>query len=228
MSDIRIDSQGFSVGHWWFPPFSLGQGECITLCFPQEAHPDQNRIVGCLTGSERVAGLTLGGPIVVATPATTPSGWRRWFHNPTPYDWLKKNTPLSEDFIQGFLSERRMDRHLALSRYAGNERAFLKAWLWPLRGSPKPFCFQPSHWIPAAYGKCIKSLPGIYPSAPRSIWLGLFAPKGGSLLRPFRAHGVFRGHEKKNHHHREFRSRLAFEMREDRIVLPYESIEKEG
>src|SRR5438874_1262583 len=92
MDDHRIDSRGFSIGRWYFPPFCLRRGECVALHFPKEAIADEDRIVACLTGSEAVPGLTLNATIVVAKPATSPSGWRKWFYNPTTIDWMKKHT----------------------------------------------------------------------------------------------------------------------------------------
>ena len=125
MDDNRIDSRGFSVGRWCFPAFSLRRGECITLCLPKEARVDGDRMIACLTGAEPVAGLKIRGPVVFAAPATPPSGWRRWFHDPTPFHWLRTNSTLSDDAIRSFLREHGMDPPYPLSRYAGNPRTFL-------------------------------------------------------------------------------------------------------
>ena len=54
MTDILIDSQGFNIGCWYFPPFTLRRGECHILRFPKEAWYDVDRIVACFTGSESV------------------------------------------------------------------------------------------------------------------------------------------------------------------------------
>ena len=90
MADIRIDSQGFSISHWQFPPFTLRGGECVTLRFPQVAvaTAEQDQIVACLAGMESVPGLKIQAKVVVANPACGPSGWRQWFEDPTSFAWL--------------------------------------------------------------------------------------------------------------------------------------------
>ncbi len=125
MDDHCIDSQGFCVGGWGFPPFSLRRGECITLNLPQEARTDHESIVATLTGSKPVAGLNLCASVVYVESAISSSGWRRWFRDPTPWDWLKENTTLSEDVIQSILIEHEMDRRIPLSSYAGTPRLIL-------------------------------------------------------------------------------------------------------
>ena len=129
MGESRIDSQGFSVGQWCFPAFSLGRGECITLCFPKQAIVDtfveQELILPALTGSRPVSGLTLRTSIVVAEAATSPSGWRQRLIQSTPFDWMKKHTALSDDAIASFLQKHNMDRRLPLSAYAGTPRMVL-------------------------------------------------------------------------------------------------------
>jgi len=125
MTDIRIDGRGFSVGRWHFPAFSLRCGECVTLCFPKEAWVDADRIAAGLTGMEPVAGLKLHATALFAKPAASPSGWRRWLQDPTPFEWLRKNTALSDDAIQSFLRKHEMQRSIPLSRCAGTERMLL-------------------------------------------------------------------------------------------------------
>ena len=125
MDDHCIDSQGFCVGGWGFPPFSLRRGECITLNLPQEARTDHESIVATLTGSKPVVGLT---STTVSFSLNRPSVGRagdEWFHDPTPWDWLKENTTLSDDAIQTILIEYEMDRRIPLSRYAGTPRLIL-------------------------------------------------------------------------------------------------------
>lgn len=125
MDDYRIDSQGFSIGRWYFPPFCLRRGQCVTLCLPKEARVAQVRINACLTGLEEVPGLNLNGAIVLAEPAASPSGWRRWFYNPSPFDWMKENTTLSDEAIRSFLVEHGLDRQIPLSWFAGTPRMVL-------------------------------------------------------------------------------------------------------
>ena len=85
MVDIRIESQSFCIGRWHFPPFTLRCGECVTLCLPREASHDEDRIIGCLTGRETVPGLNVSSNILFVKPASSPSGWRRWFQNPSAF-----------------------------------------------------------------------------------------------------------------------------------------------
>ena len=125
MADIRIDGQEFRIGRWHFPAFAARAGECVTFCFPKEAWVDADRIVACLTGMEPVAGLKLHTTVLFAKPAASPSGWRRWFQDPTPFEWLKKHTTLSEDAIRSFLLKHAMDGNIPLRRFAGTPRALL-------------------------------------------------------------------------------------------------------
>ena len=109
-----------------FPAFKLRGGECGDSWFPaKEAWVDAERIVACLTGMEPVAGLELHTKVLFAKPASSPSGWRRWFHDPTPFEWLKENTTLSEDAIRSFLLNHAMDRSIPLSRYTGTPKMLL-------------------------------------------------------------------------------------------------------
>src|SRR5439155_9885359 len=55
-------------------------------------------------------------------PARGPSVWRRWFNDPTPFDWLKNNTGLPDNAIQSIVTENDMDRSVPLSRYAGTPK----------------------------------------------------------------------------------------------------------
>jgi hypothetical protein len=125
MADLRIDGQDFRVGRWHFPVFSLRGGECVTLCFPKEAYVDADRIIACLTGMEPVPGLKLHANALFAKPASDFTGWRRWFHDPTPFHWLKKNIAISDDAIRAFLREHAMDPSIPLSRYAGTPKLML-------------------------------------------------------------------------------------------------------
>jgi hypothetical protein len=125
MADIFIDGQGFSIGRWYFPPFSLRRGECISLRLPKEAVVDEERIIRCLTGSESVPGLNLNARVLFAKSAAAPSGWRRWFQDPTPFVWLQRNTTLSEDAIRSILLEHRIDQMIPLSHHAGTPRMLL-------------------------------------------------------------------------------------------------------
>ena len=120
-----VDSRGFHVGRWFFPPFSVRHGESISLELPQEATAHHNEIIATLTGSKPVTGLSLRSEVVFVESATVPSGWRRWFHNPTPFDWLRENTTLSENAIQSILDEHQMNRRVPLSCYAANPRLIL-------------------------------------------------------------------------------------------------------
>ena len=43
MGDNRIESRGFNVDRWRFPPFSVGRGECVTLRLPKESYADHDR-----------------------------------------------------------------------------------------------------------------------------------------------------------------------------------------
>lgn len=125
MDETCIESQGFCVGRWLFPPFTLRPGECVTLQLPQDAWLDQDRIISTLTGTEPAHGLILRGAVVFVEPAADVSGWRRWFHDPTPFDWLKKNTTLTEDAIQSILVECEIERPVPMSRHAGTPRLIL-------------------------------------------------------------------------------------------------------
>ena len=129
MDESRIDSQGFIVGRWSFPAFTLGRGEVISLCFPKGAivdmFVDRKCILPVLTGSVPVSGLALRTTIALAEDASIPSGWRRWFAPATPFDWMKKYTALSDDAIASFLREHRMDRRIPLNHYGGTSRAAL-------------------------------------------------------------------------------------------------------
>jgi hypothetical protein len=126
MGDSRIDSQGFSVGRWRFPAFTLRGGESITLCFPKEARVDQEPIVASLIGSEPVSGLAVCAKVAFADPTLHLSGWRQWLFRSTPLDWMKQNTALSDDAIASFLDEHHMDRRVPISRYAGTPRMILR------------------------------------------------------------------------------------------------------
>jgi hypothetical protein len=125
MADIRVDSQGFSIGRWYFPPFTLRGGESVTIRLPPKALVDEDRITRCLTGVECVAGLKTEARIICAKPAASPTGWRRWFQAPTPFVWLKKNTSLSDDAVRFFLVEHQIDLKIPLSRLAGTPRTLL-------------------------------------------------------------------------------------------------------
>jgi hypothetical protein len=125
LDNIRIKSQGFRVGRWSFPPFALRLGERIALHVPQDAIHDRDRIVAALTGAEATHGLALHESVVLATPALGPTGWRRWFRDPTAFDWLKMKTPLVEAAIQSFLNEYDIDARFPLSRLAGTPKSIL-------------------------------------------------------------------------------------------------------
>jgi hypothetical protein len=125
MADIRIEGQEFTIGRWHFPVFAARGGECVSLCFPKEASVDADRIIACLTGAEPVPGLKLHTTVLFAKPASSPTGWRRWFQDPTPFAWLKKNTSLSEDAIRSFLLSHKMNRRIPVSQYAGTPRTLL-------------------------------------------------------------------------------------------------------
>jgi hypothetical protein len=126
MGDYRINSQGFSVGRWRFPAFSLRRGECITLCVPKEALVDQERIVASLTGLESVLGMTVSGTVAFAEPTLHSSIWRQWLFRATPFDWMKKNTDLSEGAIVSYLEEHHIDRRIPVSRHGGTPRMMLR------------------------------------------------------------------------------------------------------
>ena len=125
MGECQIESRGFSIGRWRFPEFSLRVGESITLCLPKEAIADQQAILAAITGSKLVSGLTVCGASVLAEPASGTSGWRRWFSETTPFDWMKGHTTLSDDAISTYLHKHRMDGRTSLNRYAGTPRMVL-------------------------------------------------------------------------------------------------------
>lgn len=122
MDVTRKESHGFSIGRWFFPPFTVRRGECITLELPQPARLDCDRIIAAFTGSEPPAGLNFHSMVALAEPARSTSGWKRWFYDPTPFDWLRKKTRLSVDAIKSIVTEHDMDRHVPLSRYAGTPK----------------------------------------------------------------------------------------------------------
>src|ERR1051325_7077865 len=125
MDDIRIDSQGFRVGRWSFPPFVLRRGQRVALNLPQEGIQDHDRLVAALTGSEIVPGLALHGSVVFARSALGPTGWRRWLRDPTAFGWLKTNTSLADDAILAILNEHAIDREIPLNSFAGTPRSIL-------------------------------------------------------------------------------------------------------
>ena len=125
MSDQRIESHGFNVGRWHFPPFSVGPGECLTLFFPREAIADRDHIVACLSGADAATGLSLCGKVAQGRYAMSASGWRNWFHNPSTLDWLKSNSTLSGDAARSFLAAHRIDWRIPLNRYGGTPRMLL-------------------------------------------------------------------------------------------------------
>lgn len=124
MNGSRIDSQGFRVGRWCFPAFSLGPGESIALRLPREATVDHERIIASLTGAKPVVGLAIRGTAVFARPASC-VGWRRWFWRSTPFAWMKKHTTFSDAAILSFLDKHRMTRNTPVTHYAATPRMVL-------------------------------------------------------------------------------------------------------
>jgi hypothetical protein len=125
MSECRIETHGFYVGHLYIPPFSLGRGECVTIVLPVESCANHEPIVAALTGPDAVSGLTRWTPVVFAEPASVPTGWKRWFAPVTPFAWMKKHTALSDYAIDAFLQAHRMNRRIGLNCCAGTPRAVL-------------------------------------------------------------------------------------------------------
>lgn len=125
MAASRIESHGFTIGGWWFPPFSVGRGECLLLRLPHEAWVDQDRILAYFAGAGAVDGLTLPPTVEIAKWAFRRHGWRRWLSDPTAFDWLKKNTTLSPEATRAFLREHGIEQDIPLSRCAGTARALL-------------------------------------------------------------------------------------------------------
>ncbi len=125
MADNRIESRGFAIGRWWIPPFSAGRGECVVLHLPAESDADRDGILACLRGAEPVANLVVPARVAVAGMALGPVGWRRWLLDPTPFDWLRKETNVSADSIHEILRDLRIEPQMPLSRLAGTPRMLL-------------------------------------------------------------------------------------------------------
>src|SRR5438046_893740 len=128
MNDVCMGCKGLEFDRWHIPPFVLEAGTAVSLLVPSELSRENatlEALYAVLTGVKKVDALTLAGPVCHAKPARPPWGWRRLFRDPTPFDWLKRNTRLSGEQIRRFLLEHKMEYDIPISRYAGTPRTLL-------------------------------------------------------------------------------------------------------
>jgi hypothetical protein len=115
--------RGFAVDQYCVPSFEVHAGEQLALQLPAYFH-GKNELIAALTGSTPSSDIEIAKSSVFALPANPPTGWRRWFSNPTPTEWLiAHGFPRHE--VVAVLAQHAIDNRFRLEQLAANSRALL-------------------------------------------------------------------------------------------------------
>jgi hypothetical protein len=111
------------LGGHHVPAFEVRPGEAVTLRLPAWFELEA-ALVDSLTGKARRPEVDLAGRCVFAEPAYPPVGWRRWFSDSKPTDWLRRRG-LTRAEAAAVLARHGIDDRFPLSRHAANPRTLL-------------------------------------------------------------------------------------------------------
>jgi hypothetical protein len=103
----------------------LHGSESVTITFPNSEVWPQEQIIASLCGSIPIDGLLIHASVALVEPVRTPSGWLQWLRPSTPFDWMKKNTKLSDKDILEFLRQNHIEQHVPVKNQAGTPRLML-------------------------------------------------------------------------------------------------------
>jgi hypothetical protein len=123
MSEILFNCRGFDLRGGHVPQFELRRGAVITLQLP--THFEQvGELSARLCGDTPRSEIEIQGRCVVASRAQPPYGWRRWFSDPFPSQWLVRHGFASDEAL-AILARHSIDDRHRLSRHAATPRTLL-------------------------------------------------------------------------------------------------------
>lgn len=123
MAKDLLICRGFELGQYFVPGFAVRPGEGVTLRLPSRLGA-ADELAAFLCGKPPRPEVELRGTCVVAQRADPPDGWRRWFADPTPSQWLIRHG-FAPDAATAVLVRHRIDDRFPLSRYAAGPRTLL-------------------------------------------------------------------------------------------------------
>src|SRR2546421_407167 len=89
MAEALLICRGFDLGGAHVPPFDVRPGGVVTLQLPARFGA-ADLLAADLSGAVPRAEIEFHGRCVTAERAQPPAGWRRWFSDPTPAEWLTR------------------------------------------------------------------------------------------------------------------------------------------
>lgn len=123
MADDLLICRGFELGQYFVPAFAVQPGEAITLRVPS-CFEAADLLAATLSGVRPRPEVEVRGVCVVAERADPPTGWRRWFADPTPGRWLVRHGFAPQE-ATAVLARHGIDNRFRLSQYAANPRTLL-------------------------------------------------------------------------------------------------------
>lgn len=123
MAEAVLTCRGFPLGEAFVPAFETTRGQVAIIQLPTRFGPTP-QLADTLAGVVRRPEVEVRGQGVVAGRAEAPVGWRRWWFNPSPSQWL-----VYQGFPPGdaaaILARHRIDDRFRLSQYGAGPRAVL-------------------------------------------------------------------------------------------------------
>lgn len=123
MAKLLLTCRGFPLGGCFVPAFELRRADIVTLQLPARFEMT-NRLASHLSGSRPRPEVDLRGRCIVAGRAEAPAGWRRWFCDPYPSEWLVRQS-FTRAEAAAALDRHSIEDRFRLSQYAAGPRAVL-------------------------------------------------------------------------------------------------------
>ena len=123
MAIAKLICRGLVLDQHYLPPFEVHAGELVAIHLPAY-FGSKSELIAALTGSVPTSDIEIAGSSVFAWPAQSPIGWRRWFSNPSPAEWLIRHG-FSHDEALAMLTRLAIETRFRLDELAANPRTLL-------------------------------------------------------------------------------------------------------